>query len=140
MIFAQICTLFPKKCTSSRKFFVFGTAFWFKEEPSQFSMGQTAQSLTCFIMEKPRTGLDECPRILLSCFRARHSDYNRKKYCKTLSDGKFKMVDNCVRRVCQVIFSLLYQTKCPEAARTRDQATLAFAFSTCLFFTQNRRE
>ena len=44
---------------------------WFKEEPSQFSMGQTAQSLTCYPMEKPYTGLDECPRILLSCFRAR---------------------------------------------------------------------
>ena len=46
---------------------------WFKEESSQFSMGQTAQSLTCSIMEKPHTGLDECPRILLSCFRARNS-------------------------------------------------------------------
>ena len=38
-------------------------------------MGQTAQSLTCSIMEKPHTGLDECPRILLSCFRARNSDF-----------------------------------------------------------------
>ena len=47
---------------------------WFEEEPSQFSMGQTAQSLTCSIMEKQHTGLDECPRILLSCFRARNSD------------------------------------------------------------------
>ena len=45
----------------------------FKEEPSQFSTGQTSQSLTCSIMEKPQTGLDECPRILLSCFRARNS-------------------------------------------------------------------
>ena len=43
---------------------------WFKEEASQFSMGQTAPY---FIMEKPHTGLDECPRILLSCFRARNS-------------------------------------------------------------------
>ena len=31
------------------------------------------QSLTCSIIEKPHTGLDECPRILLSCFRARNS-------------------------------------------------------------------
>ena len=46
---------------------------WFKEEPSKFSLGQTAQSLTCSIMEKPHTGLDECQRILLSCFRARNS-------------------------------------------------------------------
>ena len=46
---------------------------WFKEEPSQFSMGQTAQRLTCSIMEKPHTGLEECLRILLSCFRARNS-------------------------------------------------------------------
>ena len=47
---------------------------WFKEEQSQFSMGQIAQILTCFIMEKPHTGLDGCPIILLSCFRARKSD------------------------------------------------------------------
>ena len=46
---------------------------WFKEKPSQFSMGQTAQSLTCSIMDKPHTGLDECPRSLLLCFRARNS-------------------------------------------------------------------
>ena len=46
---------------------------WFKEEPFQFSMGQTAQSPTCSIIEKPHTGLDECPRILLLCLRARNS-------------------------------------------------------------------
>ena len=46
---------------------------WLKEEPSQFSMGQTSQSLACSIVEKPRTGVDECPKILLSCFRARNS-------------------------------------------------------------------
>ena len=46
---------------------------WFKEESSQFSMGQTAQTLTCSILGKPHTGLDECSRILLSCFRARNS-------------------------------------------------------------------
>ena len=34
------------------------------EEPSQFSVGQTAQSLTYSIMEKPHTGLDECLSIL----------------------------------------------------------------------------
>ena len=36
-------------------------------------MGQTAQSLTCSIMEKQHTGLDECLRILLLYFRARNS-------------------------------------------------------------------
>ena len=46
---------------------------WFKEEPSQFSMGQMAQSLTLAIMEKPHKWLDECLRILLSCFRAWNS-------------------------------------------------------------------
>ena len=46
---------------------------WLKEEPGQFSMGKIAQSITCSIMEKPHTGLDECPRILLACFRARNS-------------------------------------------------------------------
>ena len=40
----------------------------------KFSMGQTALGLTCSIMEKPLTGLDESPRILLLCFRARNSD------------------------------------------------------------------
>ena len=29
---------------------------WFKEGPSQFSKGQTAQSLTCSIMKKSHTG------------------------------------------------------------------------------------
>ena len=46
---------------------------WFKEEPSQFSMGQTTHSLTCSNVEKPHTRLDECPRILLPCFEARNS-------------------------------------------------------------------
>ena len=41
------------------------------EEPSQFSVGQTAQrSLTCSITEKPHTGLDDCLNMLLACFRA----------------------------------------------------------------------
>ena len=31
------------------------------------------QCLACSIMEKPHTGLDECMRILTSCFRARNS-------------------------------------------------------------------
>ena len=36
-------------------------------------MGQTAQSLTCSIMEKPHTGLDDCLNMLLSCLRKRIS-------------------------------------------------------------------
>ena len=36
-------------------------------------MGQTTQSQPCSITEKPLTGLDECLRILLLCFRARNS-------------------------------------------------------------------
>ena len=35
------------------------------EEPSQFSMGQTAHSVTCSLMEKPLTGLFDCLKILL---------------------------------------------------------------------------
>ena len=46
---------------------------WFLEEPSQFSVVQTAHSLTCSIMDKPHTGLDDCLRILLSYFRKRMS-------------------------------------------------------------------
>ena len=47
---------------------------WFTAEPSQFSVGQTAPSLTCSIMEKPHTGLKDCLNMLLSCFRKRMSD------------------------------------------------------------------
>ena len=46
---------------------------WVKEESSQFFIGQIAQSITCSIMEKLHTGLDECHRTLLSCFKARNS-------------------------------------------------------------------
>ena len=46
---------------------------WFMEEPSQFSIGQTAQSLTHSIMEKPHIMLDDCLNMLLSCFRKRMS-------------------------------------------------------------------
>ena len=48
---------------------------WFMvmEETSKFSVSQTAQSLTCSIMEKPNTGLDDCLRMLLPCFRKRMS-------------------------------------------------------------------
>ena len=44
-----------------------------EEEPSQFSVGPTAQSLTCSIMEKPHTGWDDCLNMLLSCFIKRMS-------------------------------------------------------------------
>ena len=49
---------------------------WFMEEPSQFSEGQTAQSLTCSIMDKQHTGLDDCQRKLLPCFSERMSVVN----------------------------------------------------------------
>ena len=64
---SKACLLHPQT--------VFKPCIWFKEEPSQLSMGQIAQSLTCSITEKPHTGLDECPRILLSCVRARNSAF-----------------------------------------------------------------
>ena len=47
---------------------------WFMEEQCQFSLGQTAQSLTCSIMEKPHTGSDDCLRMLQTRFRKRMSD------------------------------------------------------------------
>ena len=52
------------------------TCILFMEEPNQFSVGQTAQSLTFSIMEKPHTGLDDCLRMLLPCFRKRMSVSN----------------------------------------------------------------
>ena len=48
---------------------VFEPCIMFMEEPSQFSVGQTAQILTCYIMEKPHTGLDDCLIMLLPCLR-----------------------------------------------------------------------
>ena len=44
-----------------------------------FVSGQTAQSLTCSIMEKPHTGLDHCLRMLLPSFRKRTSAGEEKK-------------------------------------------------------------
>ena len=43
------------------------------EEPSQFFVSQTAQSVTCSIMEKPHAGFDDCPNMLMSCFIIRMS-------------------------------------------------------------------
>ena len=51
---------------------------WFMEEPSPFFVGQTAQSLTSSIMEKPHTGLDDCLNMLLASFRKRMSDCRRR--------------------------------------------------------------
>ena len=43
---------FSKACLQHSQT-VIQPCMWFLEEPSQFSVGQTAQSLTCSIMEKP---------------------------------------------------------------------------------------
>ena len=37
---------------------------WFLQEQSQFSVDQTAQSLTCSIREKPHTGLENATVML----------------------------------------------------------------------------
>ena len=52
---------------------IFRQSMWLMEEPSQFSVGQTAQHLTCSITEKPHTGSDECLNMLLECFIKRMS-------------------------------------------------------------------
>ena len=57
---------------------------WFMERPSQFSVGQTAQSLTCSIMEKPHAGLDDCLRMLQSCFRKRMSAVDGQRHGNAL--------------------------------------------------------
>ena len=46
------------------------------KEPIQFSMRQTAHSLTCSIMKKPHTRLDDCLRMLQACLRKRMSGQN----------------------------------------------------------------
>ena len=57
---------------------------WFMEEGSKFFVGQTAQSLTCFIIDKPHTGLNDCLRILLSYFRKRMSAGAAERKCACL--------------------------------------------------------
>ena len=52
---------------------VIQSCMWFMEEPSQFSVGQTAQTLSSSIMEKPHTGLDDSLWMLHACFRKRMS-------------------------------------------------------------------
>ena len=52
---------------------------WFMEEPSQFSVDLTPQSLTCSIMKGPHTGLDDCLMVLLMCFRKRMSDFEGRQ-------------------------------------------------------------
>ena len=51
----------------------YSDSLWFTEEPSQFSVDQIAQSLTCSVMEKPHTGLDDSLNLLRSCFGKRMS-------------------------------------------------------------------
>ena len=63
---------FSKACLQ-HSLTVIQPCMWFMEEPSQFSVGQTAQNLTCYIMEKPHTGLGDCLRMLQTCFRKRMS-------------------------------------------------------------------
>ena len=75
---ARIRHLFSKACLQHSQT-VIQPCMWFIEEPSQFSMGQTAQSLTCSIMEKPRTGLDDCLRVLQACLKKRMSDKDGAK-------------------------------------------------------------
>ena len=49
--------LFLKRDSSIFRQSSYHVCMWFMKEASQFSMGQTAQILTCSIMEKPHTGL-----------------------------------------------------------------------------------
>ena len=52
----------------------------FIAEPSPFSVCQITQSLTCSIMEKPHTGLDDCPRMLLPCFKNKMSVHFAQRF------------------------------------------------------------
>ena len=52
---------------------VFQPCMWFMKEPSQFSVGKTAQRKTYPITEKPHSGLDDCLNMLLACLRQRMS-------------------------------------------------------------------
>ena len=58
------------------------------------------KSLTCSIMEKPHTGLDECPRILLSCFRARNSVSAANEACMQNGPKMSKASSPCLSLTC----------------------------------------
>ena len=77
---ARTCTRHPFSTACLHRYqTVIQPCMWFMEEPSQFSVGQTQHSLTCSIMEKPHTGLEDCLKMLLSCFRKRMSDLHRRR-------------------------------------------------------------
>ena len=56
------------------------------EVPSQFSMGQTVQSLTCSIMENHIQGWMTDLNMLLSCFREKMSGLPPTDCFKIVSD------------------------------------------------------
>ena len=60
---------------------------WFMEAPGKFSVGQTAESLTCSILEKPHTGLDDCLRMLQACFRKRMSGCGYSVKIQSVKNG-----------------------------------------------------
>ena len=59
--------LFRKHVSSILR--VIQPCMWFIEVPSQFSMVQTTQRLSCSIMAKIHSWLDDCLRMLQACFR-----------------------------------------------------------------------
>ena len=75
MVAVAIRHHFSKACLQHSQT-VFQPCMWFMEELSQFSVGTTAQRLTCSIMEKPQPGLDDCLRMLLPSCRKRMSGHN----------------------------------------------------------------
>ena len=74
---------------------------WFTENPSQFSV-ETAQGLTCSIMEKPPTGLVDCLNMLPSCFRKRMSLLSSKALMDWSSRPKSLLLSPCSKIFCNL--------------------------------------
>ena len=92
---------------------------WFMEEPSKFSMGETAQILICSLMEKRHTGSEDCLNMLLACFIKRMSDEGPPESALVTSTKPVNVVGcpppkKCIKLEAERIAAMVSKMSCPE--------------------------